>query len=137
MVLIYVILFNTMPITTCPRNFCNETDLLQCTVLEVQVWFGKCRTVTRMKKVSSNFSFHYRWSRKLQCADVNKPLQKVYKRIYHYIHLLKLCNISIILLLANNLTNIYNEISKTQMNLWLAYLAMRTGSRKLKRWGED
>ena len=50
-----------------------------------------------------------------------KAVQNVFKRIYHCIYLLKLYNISVILLLKNNLTNICSKISKIGMNLWMVY----------------
>ena len=64
----------------------------------------------------------------------NKPLQNAFKRIQHYIYLLKLYSISIILLLKNNLTNICSKISKIRMNLWLVCTWNMKSSGKYERW---
>ena len=50
---------------------------------------------------------------RLQCADVNNPLQTV----LYCVHLLKLYDKSIIISLKNDLTNIYSEISKIRLIL--------------------
>ena len=51
-------------------------------------------------------------------------------------YLFKSYNISIILLLKINLTNICSEISKTGMNLWMVCTCNMKSSGKYKRWEE-
>ena len=69
----------------------------------------------------------------IQVLEVAQP-GVAYKSIAHK----KACNISVILLVLNDLTNICREISKTRMNLWMSFTCYVKGHgmRKLKRWVE-
>ena len=54
-------------------------------------------------------------TRRLQGADINKPLKKFFK--VYCVYLLRLCNMPIIMLLTNNITKTWREISKIRMIL--------------------
>ena len=65
--------------------------------------------------ILSNFSFLSKRQRRLQCIDTNNPLQTV---VLYCVYLFKLYDKSIIILLTNDLTNIYSEISKILLILF-------------------
>ena len=59
-----------------------------------------------MQKFRATFHSYPSDTRRLECVDVNNPLQKVFKRVY------TIYTNSNVIFLTNNLTNIWSEISK-------------------------
>ena len=62
-------------------------------------------------------------TRQLQCIGVNNPLQTVLYCVY----LFKLYDKSIIIALTDDLVNIYSEISKIWLILWMVYTCNSEG----------
>ena len=54
--------------------------LIKYTLSEIHFWSVKCTTVTLRKNLEQH-SIPFKWCRRLQWVDENKPLQKAFKRI--------------------------------------------------------
>ena len=87
-------------------------------------------------RIRKNFEQHSIPSHWSDALDAKKPLQNVFKRIYHYIYLFKLCSISIILLLKNN--QHLKRKKWLELNLWMVYTCnmKNSGKYETRRWEE-
>ena len=90
-------------------------------LLEIQLRSVKCLAVTRMCNDLEKRFISIKRGKWLQCLNANKPLQEGFKHIYYNSYLFKCNDISIMLLLTDNLTNICGEIGKIRINLWIIY----------------
>ena len=100
----------------------NKSQITKYKDLEIQFWSVNAQLLLGCPKISSNFSFLPKQYKAITVCWCKQPYSKSFQMCLYCIYLLKLYYKSIIILLTNNLTNIWNEISKSRLILWMVYI---------------
>ena len=104
-------------------------------VLEIHFRSLKYTAVIRIRKNLSNFPFkRYEAIRRLATVCwCKQSTSNSFQTCLYCIYLLKLYDKSIIILLANDLTNICSEISKIRLILWMYFTWNKKGLEEVEK----
>ena len=93
----------------------------------------QCTVATRYAKTLSNFSFPSERYKAIKVWRCKQTTAKGFQTCLYCIYLFKLYDMSIIMLLTSDLTNICRKISKIRLILWMAYTRNVKGFKKVTK----
>ena len=112
-------------------------QLTKYAVLGIQFWSLKNTVVIRICKNLSNFLFLSKRFKAITVCWCKQPTSNSFQTCLYCIYLFRQYDRSIIILLTNDLANIYSEISKVRLILWMVYTCNVKGLEEVETLGRN